>query len=202
MKFRLSGNDLRAMCGIVLTVLAVGMAIRFLFTEQYMFTVAMTITAKLMFKLIFSDKDFWDSFVYYAPVVGVIGVIGTFTHSNTFDAQVQRTKFVNVGKLATMDDTADECFAKLSEDDENNFRTLHDAGFKKCFSEVATNPLKMVVEVSKAYYLDPVSGLVNSAYNEVIKAPEKADCAGIIASLNTLCPGYLPEIKSDSNSGN
>lgn len=200
MKVKLTGGGFRAICGIVLTFLAAGIAIFFLFKERYLFAAAMVITVKLMFKLIFEFDAFKESFVAYGAFITFFCVSGTFAYSDSFDIEVQSTKFVNVGKLATMDFAAGECLARLSEDDESKFRTLHDTGFQKCGAELATNPSKGVIEVSKAYYLDPVSGLADTAYNEVVKAPEKADCAAIIAALNTLCPSYLPMGKPGDNS--
>ncbi|MCL1119185.1 hypothetical protein N7V09_19300 [Shewanella seohaensis] len=131
-------------------------------------------------------EGYWETI---CAIFMVVGIIAAIIASPIFDFSSTKTDL----SLMTQSITNKNCPYEKQRDVQkrNEYYNLNEILLKKCALQSNRDQLEFVINISKATYLDPVTGTIDSLYNDLNLREKPMTCQDIAKIMDSLCPGHL-----------
>ncbi|MGY3856158.1 hypothetical protein [Aeromonas intestinalis] len=174
---------------IIVSIFAYG--IYQLFKGSPLLSIATMLFAVIVFLVLYCRVDIFDEIVsLLSTAIVILTVIHVVKTSDVFD--------VNNGKkqydLMMQSVEAGFCPVRNQPDERKRaaFEQLRNTLFMSCALQHNRDVMTLTVDLSKAVYLDPLTGTLDSLYTDFIKEKDfTPTCLDIAQEMSRLCPGHL-----------
>ncbi|RSM21639.1 hypothetical protein C5B78_22350 [Aeromonas salmonicida] len=153
--------------------------------------ISMALLAIAIFFLALNDYDIFDGSVSFLLTLSTIfAVIQLFNDTNILDMRVVSKQ--NSLMIQSLEAGFCPSTNQPNEYKRMTFEQLKNTLFKSCATQNHRDLMTLTVDLSKTVYLDPVTGTIDSLYNDFIKKKDMTPtCLDIAQEMDRLCPGLL-----------
>lgn len=158
---------------------------------NFYLAISMALLAIAMFFLALNDYDiFNESVSCWLMLSTVFAVIQLFNDTNLLD--IGGVNKQNNLMMQSLEVGFCPSTNQPNEYKRMTFEQLKNTLFKSCATQNHRDLMALTVDLSKTVYLDPVTGTIDSLYNDFIKKKDMTPtCLDIAQEMDRLCPGFL-----------
>ncbi|VFB10060.1 Uncharacterised protein [Aeromonas salmonicida] len=158
---------------------------------NFYLAISMALLAIAILFLASNDYDIFDeSFSFLLTLSTVFAVIQLFNDTNILDMRMINKQ--NSLMMQSLEAGFCPSINQPNEYKRMTFEQLKNTLFKSCATQNHRDMMALTVDLSKTVYLDPVTGTIDSLYNDFIKKKDMTPtCLDIAQEMDRLCPGFL-----------